>query len=123
MLKKSMIKKKIEENINKGNNKFVIYPFGENGLNVKNILVEYFGLLPELVVDDKYAEMNPHIISVKELREKYDDSMYIFLTVENNLVNMQMQKELTKFATIECIINLKAGEQNKVIEKKRTLLE
>lgn len=123
MLKKSMIKKMIEENINKGNNKFVIYPFGENGLNVKNILFEYFGLLPELVVDDKYAEMNPNIISVKELREKYDDSMYIFLTVENNLVNMQMQKELTKFATREHIINLKAEEQNKVVEKKRTLLE
>ena len=123
MFSNYIIKEKIKEKITEGKNKFIIYPFGDNGLITKTILHEYFGLLPLFIVDNVYAEYNPSIITLEQLKTKYDNSMYIILTVENNKINMMMQNELLDFADIDNIINLKAEEQNAEVEKQRTLIE
>ena len=117
------IKKGIRKIVAQGVERFIIYPFGDNGLLTKTVLQEYFGLQPLLVVDNEYAKYNQNIISIKQLKEKYEHSMYIILTIENNKTNMDMQNELLEFTDLNHIINLKAEEQNACVEKQRTLME
>lgn len=123
MFDSGLIKRIIRERFVEGEKRFVIYPLGENGLRVKNILYEYFGLLPEYVVDNDYADVNPNIISVNYLKEKYDESLCIILTVENSKINMEMQEELLDFVDRDRIVNLQAEVQKKGIEKQYTLLK
>ncbi len=118
-----MIKKRLKEKISEGMDRFVIYPFGDNGLLVKTILYEYFGLGPLYVADNEFTKYNPNIISLGELREKFDDSMCIILTVEDSELNMRMQDELLAFADGDHILNFKAMEQALGVEKQRTLME
>lgn len=123
MLNQNDIKNIIKQELLVGHDQFVIYPFGANGLNIKLILQEYFGIEPVFVVDNEWAEFNPNILTINQLREKYDNSMCILLSVENSKLNMQMQSELLEFADIGNIVNFKAYEQNLKIEKQRSLLE
>lgn len=123
MFDSGLIKRIIREKFIEGTKRFVIYPLGENGLRVKNILYEYFGLLPEYVVDNDYADVNPNIISVNYLKEKYDESLCVILTVENSKINMEMQEELLDFVNRDRIVNLQAEVQKKGIEKQYTLLK
>lgn len=123
MLNNYIILKKLKEKIREGDKKFVIYPFGVNGLNIKMILQECFETESIVVVDNELAEFNSCIMTIKQLREKYDDSMCILLSAENHKINMQMQDELLEFVDAENIINLKEDEQKQDIEKQYTLLE
>lgn len=123
MFDSGLIKKIIRQRFVEGNKRFVIYPFGENGLKVKNILYEYFGLLPVYIVDNDYADFNTNIISMNDLKEKYDDSLCVILTIENSKINMQMQEELLAFVNQDKIVNFQAEVQIERIEKQYTLLE
>jgi len=123
MFESATIKRIIKKKIIEGNKRFAIYPFGENGLLVKTILYEYFGLSPVCVVDNEYADVNPDIISIHRLVEKYDESLCIILTIENSKINMSMQGELLNFAAKDRIVNLQAEVQQQRIENQYTLLE
>ena len=123
MFDNAVVKKIVKGKIAEGQKKFVIYPFGENGLAAKTILNEYFGLSPIFVVDNEYAGLNPNIISLQCFKEKYDDSMCVILTIENSKSNMKMQNELLEFVDISNILNFQAIFQNEELEKRHTLLE
>lgn len=62
MINKNDIKGYLKKYIKQGIDRFVIYPFGENGMNVKNILKEYFDIIPILIVDNEYAKFNSSIV-------------------------------------------------------------
>lgn len=55
--------------IEKGIDKFIIYPFGINGVNVKHILKEYFNLEPYAIADNKYSKYNSLIIDINSLKK------------------------------------------------------
>lgn len=95
-------------------NKFVIYPFGSNGVNVKNVLMDYFNLKPLYIVDNEYSKYNSLIINKEELRSIYQQDMYVILTVENQDINKKMLKELSQFVPQANIINLVKKENTDV---------
>lgn len=99
---KSCLKKYIEQGVDK----FVIYPFGVNGVNVRNILKDYFNIFPSLIVDNEYSKYNPYIKNFQALREQYDEDTYVILTVEDEKINATMKNELLKFVPLLHIINL-----------------
>ncbi len=86
--------------------KFIIYPFGVNGVNIKNILNEYFGLQPVCIVDNVYSRYNKTLIDSDRLRNLYQKDMYIILTIEDESSNRNIYKELSEFVPSEHIINL-----------------
>ena len=100
---RSLLKTYIDRKVNK----FIIYPFGVNGVKVKNILKDYFNLEPLFIVDNEYSRYNPKIISGLGLKKFYQDDMYIILTVENETINKEIFLELSGYISPDRIINLK----------------
>lgn len=96
----------LEKYISQGIKKFVIYPFGENGVTVKNVLRNYFGLDPCLIVDNECSKYNHEIVNKEALKESYRKDMHIILTVERPDLNNKMYRELLEFVPLSNIINL-----------------
>lgn len=90
-----------------GTNNYIIYPFGTNGVKVRNILKDYYGVEPVLVVDNECAKYNSEIVDFETLKKQYDGSAYIILTVEDKEINEYMLKELQGFVSLSHIINIK----------------
>lgn len=100
------IKKILKKIIDQGFTNLVIYPYGENGLLVKQILQEYFSSVYYIIVDNQYCVYHKDIISFQELKRRYDESMHIILTIENDEINNQMYQEAMGFALRSNITNL-----------------
>ena len=56
MYDSNFIRNILKEYIDKKIDKFVIYPYGVNGTNAKNVLNNYFDLEPQFIVDNMYAK-------------------------------------------------------------------
>lgn len=102
----NLIKKRLITYIKEGNKKFIIYPYGENGVYVKNILHDYFNISPRLIVDNTYCQYNPNIISFEQLKKEIQEDDYILLTIENDAINEEMQKDIERIHDKNKIINL-----------------
>ena len=94
--------------------KFIIYPFGENGFQIKQILKEYFDIEPYMIVDNKWSKYNTNIANMDELRRSDVEDAYILLGVEDNLLNKKMYEELSEIFAEERIINFKVPYDNTV---------
>ena len=116
------IRNLLKKYIDKKADKFIIYPMGTNGINVKNVLKDYFCLEPCFIVDNEYAKYNSEIIDKTALRRVYQKDMYVILTIENTEANTKILKELYEFVPSANIINLKKSE-NKKYDGKGLLLK
>lgn len=106
MLDEKNIKVCLKEYIKQGIKKFIIYPFGVNGVKVRDILRDYYNLKPILVVDNEYAKYNSHIEDFETLKKQYSEDAYIILTIEDEETNKGMLNELQRFVSWSHIINL-----------------
>lgn len=106
MFEESLIRKTLCDCIQEGNKKFVIYPFGKNGILVKNILQDYFNIVPRLVVDNTYSKYNSKLINFDRLKEEIQTDDYVILTIENKKINDEMSQELKEIHDKNRIINL-----------------
>ena len=55
------IKECIEQKLNVGLRKFIIYSFGDIGMQVKEVLRNAYGIEPEYVLDNHLCKYNPDI--------------------------------------------------------------
>lgn len=107
---RNILKKYIQNKIDK----FIIYPFGANGMNVKNVLKDCFELEPDFIVDNEYSKYNSEIITKEELKKVYQKDMYIILTIEDYSKNTEIMNELSTFVPFPNLINL-LQENNKTV--------
>ncbi len=58
--------------IRNGKSKFIIFPFGERGILIKQILNQRYGIQEEYIVDNLLSTVskNKMVISLTELQEK-----------------------------------------------------
>lgn len=110
---RNLLKKYIDQKINK----FIIYPFGGNGVNVKNVLKDYFNLEPCFVVDNEYSKYNSKIIDEETLKKIYQRDMYIILSIEDKGTNAQMYKTLSEYILPDHIINLQRNNEKENYKK------
>lgn len=113
MFEINFIRKILKDYVDQGIKQFVIYPFGVNGVNVRNVLQDCYGLQPCFIVDNEFCKYNPNIVNHDTLRNVYQKEMYIILTVENKDVNLEVLKKISDFVPEENIINI---YENKYIE-------
>ena len=92
MYRSNYIRDIMKEYIGGRENKFVIYPFGANGVNVRNVLRDYFNIEPCLIVDNEHSKYNSKIIDKKELERVYQEDMFVILTAENNILNAKIME-------------------------------
>ena len=99
--------KTIKRLIEDGAEKFVIYPYGQNGKIVKEILNNKFHRSPVYVVDNALCNFaDNQIIGVDELARKYKKEYYIIITVENPNINKLMLHQIQRFVEEDHIVNL-----------------
>lgn len=88
-------------------NNYIIYPFGVNGVKVRNILRDYYGIEPILIVDNEYAKYNSGIVDFEMLKKQYDGNAYIILTAEDKVINEYMLEQMKGFVPLAHIINIR----------------
>ena len=91
----------------KGYRRFIIYPFGDNGRMVKDLLKEYYNIDPVFIVDNKYSKYNPNIISFDELTKANCRESIVLLTIEDDEINLCMEEECLRFFLEKNIVNIK----------------
>ncbi len=113
MFEDKLIRKKIEEAIDNGASEFVIFPFGANGVSVRNCLNDCFDIKAEMLVDNKYSKYNKKIVDFQNLKKNYSQNMYVLFTVEDKKLNKRLEEELLEFIPKDKIINLLDNENER----------
>lgn len=106
MISSFVIEKIIQKLIDAEITKFIIYPYGMNGKNVRKILENKFEISPLFIVDNALSQCDSSIINVAELEQEYKEDCYILLTAENAELNQKLFEQIGKFADKKHIINL-----------------
>lgn len=84
-----IIRGRIKECLDEGWKKFIIFPFGENGMLVKMILQEAFGIRGVTVVDRELSKYNDSIINIETLQENktlYHNAALIIASIEPEII-------------------------------------
>ena len=121
MFSYEIIKNCISEYINKGAKSFSIYPFGDNGKRVKDILFNSFTITPRAMIDNIKSEKECYYININEFKKNYMEGNFVILTVENPEINKKMQDELLSFVPADKIINLLNYNKKQFIDIKNLI--
>ena len=78
------ISKAIRSQLDKGNNKFIVYPFGEFGILTKQILEQQYNITDTIYVDRDISKYNSLVHSVDELEVLARDKTSVLLFVSAN---------------------------------------
>jgi len=95
----------IDNCIKEGSEKFIIYPFGERGLYVKQVLKERYGIEPVAIIDNLLAGTNG-IVSLEALKEKKLDDIKILLAHEYPVSCTEIRQNLLKYVNIKNIVDI-----------------
>ncbi len=76
------IDRTIRHCLDRGYSKFIIYPYGENGLLIKNILNDAYGIREALVIDAAKSKYNREVMGYEDFvpTEYYDDAVLLLST-------------------------------------------
>ena len=85
MIDYSTVRKVIQQSIRNNKNDFIIYPFGENGLEVKRILNECFVMNEKIIIDNNLSIYNKKIKDIKYLLELKDVDKVCVLNTSNKV--------------------------------------
>lgn len=98
----------IENLVKNGNKKFILYPFGEQGMMIKRILNERFGIEEQYILDNGLAGIaeNKKIKPVNYLSEIDMDEMLVLLTSDNEGIYSEIRFQLMKYVRLEKIIDV-----------------
>lgn len=90
----------------KGIKNFVIYPYGDNGIAVHELLVKCCNIQPVAIVDNNLFQINTNIISYKQFSEMETGDCIVILTVEDPNLNRDMYHQLLGLVGKKNVINM-----------------
>lgn len=109
-----IIRKRIKECLDEEWKKFIIFPFGENGMLVKKVLEEAFGIMDIVIVDTELAKYNANIIDVEKLKKDktlLQNAALIIASVENEIIQFARTNIFCK-KMVDIIENEKENSSN-----------
>lgn len=115
------IKECIEQKLDAGFKKFIIYPFGDVGIQVKEVLRNAYGIDAEYVLDNNLCKYNSDIKALGFLDNVSCDRFCVILASTNPDIYIELKKELQKYFYDENIAELSSMvelEKDKAIKKK-----
>lgn len=93
----SKIKACIEKQLNIGKKKFIIYPFGDVGIQVKQVLNMCYGIHEEYIIDNNLCKYNSKIKDVSFLK-KIDCSNYVVILASiNDTIYSDIKASVAKY--------------------------
>lgn len=100
------IKQCIEKKIDEGFRKFIIFPFGEIGMHIKNILNNVYGIQEEYILDNHLCKYNAQIKTLAFLDNVDCKNYCVILATENRGYYGSMKQSLRKYFEEENIAEL-----------------
>lgn len=94
--------------IKQGKKKFILFPFGEQGILIKDILNKRYGILEEYIVDNRLAEISndKKVISLKDI-EKIDlKDKLVLLTSDNEEIYSEIRYQLMQYVDLKYIVDV-----------------
>lgn len=76
----------IEAELDNGYSKFVIYPFGQNGIIVNDLLTKRYGLNDIILVDNKLCNYRTDVLNLNDIQKVDLEQRCILVTIENPLI-------------------------------------
>lgn len=101
------IKQRIEEKLDLGFRKFVIFPFGELGIQVKNVLKDVYGIEPEYIMHSRLWKYNPTIKPPDFLDTISCDGLCALLTTESPDFHNECKNVLLKYFADDAIADFR----------------
>ena len=100
------IRKAIEEALHKGEDQFIIYPYGEMGMITKQILNSCFGIRECYILDNRLSEFHGEINNL-EYCKCLDISKYkVLFTCANWEIYDEVYKKLLDYFTADAVIEI-----------------
>lgn len=90
----------------KGEQRFIIFPFGDHGLMIKNILNNQYGITEEYILDNNLSVLVDGIHPIQYLAELNLDHYKILLTSDNEEIYSEIRSELMKYARLDQFVDI-----------------
>lgn len=121
----TVIKRRIEEMLDSGKDKFIIYPFGKMGMQVESILNTVYGIAAEFVVDNHLYKYNHRIYSTELFSTINCKNYVVLLSAINPQVYSDLKEIVSRYFPDENIVEFQCQQKNmegiqKKIDKHRT---
>ena len=113
---KHIIRKLIEEKLDDGYKRFVIFPYGDIGVEVKILLNTLYGIEEELIIDNHLCSYNPKIKSVDVLKEIDKQNLVVILSTTNAQIYHELRECLTDYLDDRHIADVYRKVQNSLFD-------
>ncbi len=114
------VRKIIESEITNGNLEFVIFPFGEVGLYVLNILRNVYGIEPVFICDNSLCFYNTRIQPLSVCRKLNIKNVKVILSCTNTSIYDSLKEEAIEYFGEKGIIELPEMQQKDIAKVERT---
>ena len=114
------IKNTIEKIIRNGKRKFIIFPFGDVGMQVKNILNEVYGITDVVVLDNHLCEYNRNIKPIAYLSDIDVKSYGFILASTNPDIYDSLKKSICSYIEFEDVFELSFMKNTQNIRESNT---
>lgn len=106
MVSVAKIKECIEEAIQKSKDKIIIFPFGDIGLKMKNIMQEMYDIEPAYILDNQICQYNSKIKPVSFLGEPDINcaEYVVILASTNSLIYDELKQNVLHYMNINQIV-------------------
>ncbi|MEQ3450925.1 CatB-related O-acetyltransferase [Enterococcus cecorum] len=101
------IKYCIESQLNKGMKNFVIFPYGDIGMEVENLLKKVYGIDPIAIIDNHLCKYNSNIKPLKYLND-IEVEYVVILSCTNETIYPELRNSLKEYIKTEQIIEFKS---------------
>jgi hypothetical protein len=96
----------IKRLVDNGKDKFIIFPFGERGMLIKNILNQCFGIEEVGIIDNGLCKTNNSIKDLSALNNYDLNDCCILLSSDTDSCYSEIRYQLMKCATIEQFVDV-----------------
>jgi acetyltransferase-like isoleucine patch superfamily enzyme len=109
MSKFSQIKEIIEQQLSNGYRKFIIYPYGENGVLVKDILNKTYGIEELLICDNYVSKWNCKVKPISYLEQIENENIRVLYTCDKIELREELLNSLLNYVSKKNIVDIFSG--------------
>ena len=103
------IRRMIEGQLENGCREFIIFPFGDVGYKVKQILNIVYGIQEILICDNHLSRYNSNIVSLDKIRNrKFTEKTCVLLASTNHTIYKELKENLSKVFPENSIVEMES---------------
>lgn len=112
------IKECIEQAFHKGIRKFIIFPFGDVGIQVKNILNAAYGIEEDYIIDNRLSKFHSNIKPIEFLCDINCDEYALILASTNPEIYLNLKENAMKYIKENNVLELSSMKSTQIKKTK-----